>query len=83
MEIRKGYVEEGAEENPIYEEVIIRITRPIDLKDGRTIHKCRVRITTESEELGKPYRERSDRVRIIWPLWKKTDLSDVLPTEWF
>ncbi|MFH1290581.1 MAG: hypothetical protein ABIH92_04185 [Nanoarchaeota archaeon] len=47
LEIRRGYVGEGQKENPGYEEVILRVEEPIELKNGNTIPDCRVRVTRE------------------------------------
>ncbi|MBU0906785.1 MAG: hypothetical protein KKD18_04105 [Nanoarchaeota archaeon] len=79
----QGVIDEAAEEDPIYEGLRLRIKHPIQLTRSRLIPNCSVTVFATSQELdeGPDY-----RVRYHVPLllgWRRTDLSHVLPPEWF
>lgn len=57
----------------VYEHACFRFTRPIPLRKGITIPKCKIRLWTSQEgEFAKPKIKRT-----------RQDLSSILPTEWF
>ncbi|MBW3018600.1 hypothetical protein KY329_00235 [Candidatus Woesearchaeota archaeon] len=72
-----------------YETLRLRTKRPIELKNASlngdsiiTVPKCSIKLLLEQEESCAPYEERRDHKR-VGPFWIRTELSDVLPSEWF
>ena len=82
ISVETGYSEVSNNYGGSYGTLQLRIKRPLRLKDGLVIPSCSVGLSQEMQEWEKPVQERNDYERCIG-LWVRTDLSDVLPSEWF
>ena len=65
-----------------YEKMVLRINYPLKLKSGGHIPKCKVEFLRETEEWNSHLQRRTDYQRRGF-LWVRTDLTNVLPPEWF
>src|SRR3989344_5834206 len=77
-------VEDSAAYGGAYETVRLRIDGPIKLKKGDVLPACEIRLFAEIDDTmhGKLYIEREDYIpKFLYK--KRTDLSIILPTEWF
>lgn len=66
-----------------YETLRFRTYVPIELRNGNIIPECSVKLLIETEEIGPLHKERKDHTRKAGLIWVRSDLSSVLPTEWF
>lgn len=80
----RDIVEDSAAYGGKYETIRLRIDEPVKLKNGRVLPSCDIRFFVEADDTmhGKPYIEREDYIpKLLYR--KRTDLSKILPTEWF
>lgn len=66
-----------------YEIVELRITQPLALNDGTTIPHCNIKFLQDAEEWCEPRQERRDHIRKYSLFWLRSDLRNVLPSDWF
>ncbi len=81
--VETGYTDASSDYGGRYETVRLRIKHPLELRGEVVIPNCSVKLLKEVDEVGEPYQERKDHVRVAGLVWIKKDLSKILPTEWF
>jgi hypothetical protein len=81
--LEEGYIDAGTDYNGYYEAIKMRLKHPLKLEGGLVIPPCSIKISHEAHptEASKPLRK--DHVRKFGLYWQHTDLSRVLPTDWF
>jgi hypothetical protein len=81
--LETGYTDASSNYGGRYETLRLRIKHPIPLKGRKVIPDCSVKFLQETEEGANPFQERRNHLRCGGLFWVKTDLSKVLPSEWF
>lgn len=81
--VETGYTDASSNYSGKYETLRLRIKHPLELKNGEVIPNCSIKLLQEIEEGAEPSQYRRDHVRYSGLVWVRSDLSKVLPFEWF
>ena len=81
--VERGCTDTTSEYGGAYETMRLRIKQPLKLKNGGIIPNCSIKLLIEAEEWVDRYQERRDHIRRYDLYWERTNLSKILPTEWF
>ncbi len=79
----RGFSEPESNYSPIYEKIKLRIDQPIRLRKGEVLPACEVNLLVEEDEFVGLSKYREDYIPRSIIGRKRSDLSKILPTEWF
>ena len=82
--VETGDADVSSDYSGIYETLRLRIKHPLELKSDLVIPNSSVKLDLEADDgLGGIKQYRRDHLRKAGIAWVKSDLSTILPTEWF
>jgi hypothetical protein len=83
ISFEKGLTEARSNYSDVYESVILRINKSLKFLHGNILPICEIDFLIEKGDFCKPIIYREDYVKKFVFRWQKTNLSKILPTEWF